>query len=188
MLVSSSEGILDLDDPLALDDLADMDGTGDLRKYSRILRHPRLEELSDTGKTTGDVLRLLAGLRELGQDASDADMVHLGDLEVGSTGQEVGVLGTVLALDDDPRLEALEVVLGDLALDVSSLLVDLVDEGRTLLDVCEEDLSGMLGDDRLAEGVELDEGLAGLDDLVVSDAQLAAGGQKQPGVGGITEF
>ena len=53
-----AEGVDDIDDPLTLGDRTDFNGTGNLGKHCGILRSSGLEELTDTGKTTGDILCL----------------------------------------------------------------------------------------------------------------------------------
>ena len=65
-------------------------------------------------------------------------------------------------------------MLGNLSLNVTCFLVDLVDKGTAFLDISKEDFTGMLCDDRFTERVKLDNRLICLNNLVAADIQLTA--------------
>ena len=174
---------------LALRVLAERDRARDLREDARVLRRTRLEELGHARQTAGDVPRLRHLLRDPRQHVAHLHLLAVahGDHRAHREADVHGVVGAgdayflarlvdelhgrplalarrrraPLGVDDDEGREARDVV-------------DLLGDGRALLDVLELHRAGVLGDDGPVVGIPVGERLARADRIAVGNREERA--------------
>ena len=159
---------------VAADQPAEGDGAVDLGNDGRLLRPPRLEQLSDAGQTAGNIAGLGALARYFYQNLPGLDVFAVIDQQTGSDRNNVGTGSVLLALDLDLRAERTVALLDDATGAHARGFVELLAHRHPFYDIDKFDLAGAVGEYDVGVGIPLVERLSGFDLFPIADLQYRA--------------
>ena len=158
MLVFITERVSHQDGTLTLNNIAKANYASNLSKDCSVLRPASLEQLTNTGKTTGNILRFGPFFKQLGENHTLINLHIVLSLDIGSTRQQVDCKNISLSMfltgNLNTRLQGLKAMLGNLFLDITGFLIHLFNQRGSQLDINEVGESSLFGNNRLTERVK----------------------------------